>query len=251
MGGARRAARGMVGMLKGRYAVRIAQGAGDLARALALRSLCFRDGAAPDDDAFDPLCEHVLIEDAAGALVACYRLLPLVCGRDIGLSYSAQAYDLHRLSDFPDAMLEVGRFCVHPQVRDPDVVRIGWAALVRRVDAGRVGMLFGCTSFRGTDPAPYRDAFAHLAAMHPAPAQWAPMVRPGDIVRFDAAGPVDLRAAIAALPPLLRSYLAMGGWVSDHAVRDHDLATLHVFTGLEIAAIPPGRARVLRALAAG
>ena len=42
----------------------------------------------------------------------------------------------------------------------------------------------------------------------------------------------------------------MGGWVSDHAVIDRDLDTLHVFTGLAIAAIPPHRAAALRALAA-
>ena len=42
----------------------------------------------------------------------------------------------------------------------------------------------------------------------------------------------------------------MGGWVSDHAVIDARLNTLHVFTGLEIAAIPPARARALRAIAA-
>jgi L-ornithine Nalpha-acyltransferase len=53
------------------------------------------------------------------------------------------------------------------------------------------------------------------------------------------------------MPPLLRSYLAMGGWVSDHAVVDRDLNTLHVFTGLEIRAIPEARARrLLRAVAA-
>ena len=51
------------------------------------------------------------------------------------------------------------------------------------------------------------------------------------------------------MPPLLRSYPAMGGWVSDHAVVDRDLNTLHVFTGLEIAAIPPARVKALRAVA--
>ena len=60
----------------------------------------------------------------------------------------------------------------------------------------------------------------------------------------------DPRAAMAAMPPLLRSYLAMGGWVSDHAVVDAQLGTLHVFTGLEIRAIPPARARLLRAAGA-
>ena len=57
----------------------------------------------------------------------------------------------------------------------------------------------------------------------------------------------DLKAAVRGMPPLLRSYLAMGGWVSDHAVIDRDLGTLHVFTGLEISAVPAARARFLRA----
>mgnify|MGYP006206379873 CR=1 FL=1 len=52
-----------------------------------------------------------------------------------------------------------------------------------------------------------------------------------------------------AMPPLLKTYLLMGGWVSDHAVVDRDLNTLHVFTGLEIRAIPEGRARALRMVA--
>jgi len=41
----------------------------------------------------------------------------------------------------------------------------------------------------------------------------------------------------------------MGGWVSDHAVVDHEMHTLHVFTGLEIAAIPIVRAKALRDIA--
>ena len=53
------------------------------------------------------------------------------------------------------------------------------------------------------------------------------------------------------MPPLLRTYLGMGGWVSDHAVIDRDLDTLHVFTGVEVGAIPDRRKRALRALAGG
>ena len=43
----------------------------------------------------------------------------------------------------------------------------------------------------------------------------------------------------------------MGGWVSDHAVVDAEMNTLHVFTGVEIGAIPAARARALRLVAAG
>jgi hypothetical protein len=42
----------------------------------------------------------------------------------------------------------------------------------------------------------------------------------------------------------------MGGWVSDHAVIDKQMDTLHVFTGLEISAIPDARKKLLRAVSA-
>ena len=35
--------------------------------------------------------------------------------------------------------------------------------------------------------------------------------------------------------------LKMGGWVSDHAVIDRDLGTIHVFTGVEVKNIPASR----------
>ena len=58
-----------------------------------------------------------------------------------------------------------------------------------------------------------------------------------------------LKRATLAMPPLLRTYLLMGGLVSVQAVVDRDLNTLHVFTGLEIGAIPPARVRLLRGVA--
>jgi putative hemolysin len=73
------------------------------------------------------------------------------------------------------------------------------------------------------------------------------------VVKFPAlVGPVaDRRAALAALPPLLRTYLSMGGWVSDHAVVDRALDTLHVFTCVEVDRVPPARAASLRAVVRG
>jgi putative hemolysin len=79
--------------------------------------------------------------------------------------------------------------------------------------------------------------------------------RPGrkaaEVVDFPAlaGGVTDRRAALAALPPLLRTYLGMGGWVSDHAVVDRELDTLHVFTCVEVDRIPAARAASLRAVA--
>ena len=76
----------------------------------------------------------------------------------------------------------------------------------------------------------------------------APGVKAPEVVRYPVQG-TDRQLALLQMPPLLRSYLGIGGWVSDHAVVDRAMNTLHVFTGVEIAAIPAARARALRAVA--
>ena len=120
----------MVAFSKGRYVARMAQGAADVAAAHRLRARGFP--GAPDADVFDDICRHVLVEDRkTGRLVCCYRFLPLACGREIGRSYSAQFYDLSALGAFDGPMVEMGRFCLDPETRDPDAVRVAWGAMTR------------------------------------------------------------------------------------------------------------------------
>ena len=250
----------MLSLRKPRYAARTACTPQDIVGAQRLRHLAFVEGrglaAYPDGldrDAFDAACRHVLVEDVrTGTLVCCFRLLPLSGGTEIGKSYSAQYYELSALHDFAGPMVEMGRFCVHPAWRDPDILRVAWGAMSAHVDAAGVELLFGCSSFNGTEAAAYMDAFALLKDHHLAPKRWLPRVKAPHVFRFAKLlrrTKPDARRAALAMPPLLRTYLAMGGWVSDHAVVDRDLNTLHVFTGLEIRAIPPARARLLRAAA--
>ena len=234
-------------LLKGRLVARLARDAADLARAQALRHLCFHGRAGLDRDPFDSLCDHVLIE-AEGRLLGCYRLMHLPDAAALAGCYSAQSYDLTALSAMAFPMLELGRFCSAAPDLDGDVLRLAWAALARQVDALDARALIGCTSFAGTDPAPHGAGLALLAA-HVGPAHLAPARRAAEVIRLADLPAADPRQAARDLPPLLRSYLGLGGWVSDHAVIDRAMNTLHVFTAVEIAAIPPGRARALRALA--
>ncbi|WP_114964404.1 GNAT family N-acetyltransferase [Alkalilacustris brevis] len=253
----------MPSLSMGRYRARFGTSAQDIDTARRLRHAAFiaarsggAEGAAAgrDGDALDSRCRHVLVEEAAtGALVCCFRVLDLPRGTAIGSSYSAQFYDLSRLGAYPGRILEIGRFCIDPARTDPDILRMAWAFLTRLVDAQGIELLIGCSSFEGTDPARYAAAFGLLRARHLAPPRWRPAGRAPERVRFDALpgadDPPDTRRALRELPPLLRSYLTLGGWVSDHAVIDRQLDTLHVFTGLEIRAIPPARARLMRAVA--
>lgn len=248
----------MQSLRKGRYLARLARTPDDLRAAQRLRWLCFvaGNGAAADGldaDALDATCRHMLVEEAStGRLVCCFRFLPLAGGGDIAGSYSAQFYNLSALESFNAPLLEVGRFCIHPDTHDPDIIRTAWAALARIVEESGIRMLFGCSSFPGTEPALHAEAFAMLRARHLAPRRWLPRVKAPNVFRFARArrsGQPDPKRAMAAMPPLLRSYLALGGWVSDHAVVDPVLCTMHVFTGVEVGAIPPARRRLLQAMA--
>ena len=243
---------------KGHYLVRLAETPEDLRQAQRLRWLCFMARNQPsqdgvDEDALDLDCQHMLVEDQrTGQLVCCFRFLPLKNGAEIARSYSAQFYNLSALRSFDGPMVEMGRFCVHPEVLDPNVIRIAWAAMTRFVDEAGIEMLFGCSSFIGTEPEQHAEAFAMLRKRHLGPRRWLPRVKAPNVFRFARKLRLrepDPKLAMAAMPPLLRSYLAMGGWVSDHAVVDQALRTMHVFTGVEIRAIPPSRRRLLQASA--
>jgi putative hemolysin len=89
-----------------------------------------------------------------------------------------------------------------------------------------------------------------LRDKHLAPKRWLPRVKAPNVFRFAQrlTGAPDMKQAMWRMPPLLKTYLMMGGWVSDHAVVDAQMNTLHVFTGVEIGSIPPARKRLLRAL---
>ena len=246
----------VMNLRKGRYQARIAHTEAEVRAAQRLRFRAFRDESADgrDQDGFDGICTHVLVEETgSGRLACCFRLLMLDGGAEIGRSYAAQYYELSALAHFQGLMVEMGRFCIAPEFSaDPDVLRVAWGALTRWVDAAGVTMLFGCSSFAGTETQAYHDAFAMLSERHLAPGRWLPQVKAAEVFRFAAGFGArhDMARALRTMPPLLRTYLLMGGWVSDHAVIDRDLNTLHVFTGLEIAAIPPARARLLRGVAA-
>jgi len=243
-------------LAKGRYVARIAEDRCDIEAAQALRQLAFAGQDAKGDldyDHFDAQCTHFLVEERdTGQLVCCFRILPLSGGAEIDRSYSAQFYELSALTCFDGPMVEMGRFCIHPGKADPDILRVAWGAMTRYVDDNNVEMLFGCSSFKGTDAASYLDAFTMLKDRHLAPRRWWPQVKAPSVFRFAQMlrqRTPNPKAAMQAMPPLLRTYLMMGGWVSDHAVVDQKMNTLHVFTGLEIGAIPPARKRLLRAVA--
>merc|ERR1711916_172717 len=101
-------------------------------------------------------------------------------------SYSAQYYELSALQKFNGPMVEMGRLCIDPSVNDPNVLRLAWAAMAKYVDDNKVELLFGCSSFKGTDEQAYADSFAMLRDRYLAPKRWLPRVKAPKVFRFAA-----------------------------------------------------------------
>ncbi|RRH75822.1 GNAT family N-acyltransferase [Falsigemmobacter faecalis] len=228
-------------MASPRALLRYAASPEDLRAIAALRQRAFGHAAAPDD--WDGRARHLMLcrgEDLIGTL-----RLTLWQGDEGQAGYTAQFYDLKRFFLKFSRSLEVGRFCLDPQLSDLFTLQQLLGGITRAAEEGGATALFGCASFPGSDPALHEPALAYLRQTALAPQDWAPGLRGGGAVAL----PQQPLGAAPVLPPLLRGYLALGARVSDHAVPDPALNTLHVFAALEPARIPPGRLKVLRALA--
>jgi putative hemolysin len=246
----------------GQYRGRGVQTPGDLQRCQDLRQRAFvqeRDLPTRDVaqfDCYDQTYQHVMIENIeTDQLVCCFRFLKMASGAALSDCYSWGFYDLQRLTAFADPILELGRFCIARQQSHPDIMRLAWGILVKECESSGVKLLVGCSSFEGANVQKHAAALGKLAASHLAPDRYAPLIKSREVVTFardlpalTADVPADPAGALRQMPSLLRAYLAMGAWVSDHAVVDRNLDTLHVFTGVQTDLIPPGRLALLRAL---
>ena len=238
----------------GRYRARYASSQIDVLAAQSLRYQCFNlsNKDELDVDEFDALCQHVLIENLeTEKLICCYRILKFDSGKNISTSYSSQFYDLKVIENFTEPMIEVGRFCIDPEENDPSVVLTAWAALAQIVVHNQTELLFGCSSFEGIEKEKYFDSFALLRDRYMAPDHWRPKIKAAQVFCYskDLIYKVDKKKALLNMPPLLKTYLSMGAWVSDHAVVDLNMKTLHLFTGMEISKIPKSRKKFLLNLA--
>ncbi len=235
----------MIGAKDAAYRVRLADAA-DFGQIMALRRARFGAG----EDAFDSHSTQIMVQDK-DQLIATFRLREFSNGAAAQMGYTGQFYDLSALAHLTGPVLELGRFCVADGALQVDALRLAFAAMAAQVDHKGAGLLFGCSSFLGRDLALHRAALGHLTRhIHP---HWDITATAAHVIDLRALSPCKAQdvAALRAMPPLLRSYLSLGGWVGGQAVRDDDLDTIHVFTALEVAAIPAARARALRAMAAG
>ena len=228
--------------------VRLARDERDLAAAQRLRYQVFveelgADGPLVDHagrlerDAFDPHFDHLLLIDRSrnAALlqdvVGVYRLLPperLVAAG--GCYYSESEFDLSELKASGRRLLELGRSCVHPDMRGGAAMFLLWNGLAEYVLARRIEVMFGAASFHGHDVGVLAQSLSLLHHFHRAPEGLRVRARPEQHQRMDLlpAQVVDRALAMKGIPALIKAYLRLGGHVSDGAWIDRDFNTLDV-----------------------
>ena len=97
----------------------------------------------------------------------------------------------------------------------------------------------GCASFQGTEPARHAEALSYLAYNFRTRPAWDVRAVAARYTAMDLMPrrAVDMRAAIAAMPPLIKGYLRLGARIGDGCVMDPDFGTVDVFIVLPVAEI--------------
>ena len=120
----------------------------------------------------------------------------------------------------------------------------GWRAL-EQFDEGfkilrhGVDLLVGCASLEGTDPGRLALplSFLHHFAGAEGDLRIAAIAERRVAMDLMPRAAIDPRAALHALPPLIKGYLRLGARIGDGAVIDHQFGTTDVFLVLPRAAI--------------
>ncbi len=235
----------------GSLEVRLAESAAEIDWAQALRYRVFYNEmtAVPtpemaarhrDFDVYDTECDHLLVldharADGSGALnpdcvVGTYRLIRRPAAARVGRFYSSDEYDIGALERFPGEVLELGRSCVDAGYRTRGSMQLLWRGIAAYVFQHDIALMFGCASLPGTDVRALAQPLSYLHHNHLAPPELRPTALPERHVSMDLMprGEVDAKRALVELPPLIKGYLRLGGFVGDGAVIDSQFNTTDV-----------------------
>jgi putative hemolysin len=188
-----------------------------------------------DFDQFDPICDHLLVIsgdrlERDGGVVGTYRVLRRsVADRHFGF-YSTAEYDIAPLLRIEGEIMELGRSCVDSEFRTRPTMQLLWQAIAAYVFEYKIQMMFGCASMPSADPSELQLELSYLYHFHPAPEAFRPQALPARYVKMNRLpkDEIDTRKALAALPPLIKGYLRLGGGIGDGAVIDDQFNTTDV-----------------------
>jgi len=231
---------------QGNLEIRLSETDAEVRAAQALRFRVFYDEMAArpneamrlaglDFDDFDPICDHLLVLDhsrgkGADAVIGTYRLIRREAAARAGRFYSSDEYDIGLLVQYPGEVLELGRSCVDAGYRNRPTMQLLWRGIAAYVFRHQIALMFGCASLPGTDVGILAEQLTYLHHHHLAPPSLRARALPERFVDMAILDPgkIDPRTAINLLPPLIKGYLRLGGFVGEGAVIDEQFNTTDV-----------------------
>ena len=241
-----------IDLRQGPYCLRLASSAADRTDAFRLRFLVFNlelneglDAAyttGHDIDEFDAVCDHLIVKHApTGMIVGTYRLQTGAMAFENAGFYSEREFDFSLYKNLGNAVIELGRACVHRDHRSTDVLYLLWRGIAQYAMSHGARYLIGCSSLTSQDPA---QGTAVYAAMHEhlAPPHLQTMPQ-----RAFAMPLMYAENASDKIPKLLRAYLAVGAKICGPPAIDKEFKTIDFLTLMDLETLHPRvRARFMK-----
>ena len=233
-------------IVRGSLSVRLARSVDEINAALTLRYRIFYEEMQArattemalrrqDFDKYDDFADHLLVIDSElgqgpESVVGTYRLIRRAAAEACGGFYSEKEYDINVLVNQPDGILELGRSCVNAEYRDRRVINLLWEGITAYCVSHDIRFLFGCGSIPGCDPKALKKPLAYLYHHHLAPTDIRPRALSKRFVEMNQMSKeeIDQKVGLKTVPPLIKGYLRIGGFVGDGAVIDEQFQTTDV-----------------------
>jgi len=227
------------------YRVRLAVSEADLLAAQRLRFEVFNkelnEGLAAawlterDEDRFDAVCAHLLVEEnATSRVVGTYRMLTgtLAAGSGLGY-YSAQEFDFTPFEPYRSKILELGRACVHHDHRNQTVVGILWRGLGLYAQLCGARYFLGCSSLTSQNPDEGAAVYYHLTPKYLAAEPFRTVPKPG--YGFELRPVTGIAVKV---PRLMAAYLAAGCRICGAPAIDREFKTIDFLTLCDFDNVP-------------
>jgi len=251
----------------GRYRLRLAETRQDREAACRLRFRVFNielgEGLESsyetglDTDRFDPICEHLLVEDKLSRrVVGTYRMQSgETAARNDGY-YSEQEFNLKPYEPLRPGILELGRASIDREHRTPEVLMLLWRGIAQYATSMGLRYLLGCSSLNSNDPAEgwqmYRqlENFRVPAEFETTPAEAyacpkelqsmdaQPSACQNDRFARESSDPAPVSPAVK-VPKLLKTYLAIGARIAAAPAWDREFRTIDFLTLLDLELLSP------------
>lgn len=196
-------------------------------------ALSWRNGV--DQDEFDLVCDHLIVEDREGGeVVGTYRLQSgITAAQSLGY-YSEREFDFSPYQSLRSQVLELGRAAIAREHRTSEVLMLVWRGIAQYARTSDLRYLVGCSSLNTRDPQNGWSIYKQLAGFLAPPSSFT---RPTPAFELPEAARES--NSEMTVPKLLRTYIAVGARICSAPAWDRTFGTIDFLTMLDLAELSP------------